>query len=57
LLPVVITITAILGMLSMTGFQLNVMTANLSAISVGVGIDYSIILSTAFIISEIRGRD
>ncbi len=42
LLPIVITICAILGMLSMTGFHLNVMTANLSAIAIGVGVDYSI---------------
>jgi predicted RND superfamily exporter protein len=42
LLPVVITICAIMGMLSMTGFNLNVMTANLSAIAIGVGVDYSI---------------
>jgi len=42
LLPIVITIGAIMGMLVMTGFHLNVMTANLSAIAVGVGVDYSI---------------
>jgi len=42
LLPIVITIAAIMGMLVMTGFHLNVMTANLSAISVGVGVDYAI---------------
>ncbi len=42
LLPIAITICAILGMLSMTGFHLNIMTANLSAIAIGVGVDYSI---------------
>ncbi|MBA7603557.1 hypothetical protein ES703_10670 [subsurface metagenome] len=42
LIPIVITITAILGMLVMTGFNLNILTANLSAIAVGVGVDYSI---------------
>ena len=42
LLPIVITIVAILGMLVMSGFYLNVLTANLSAIAVGVGVDYSI---------------
>ncbi|GAH58430.1 unnamed protein product, partial [marine sediment metagenome] len=42
LLPIVITIGAIMGMLVMTGFHLNVMTANLSAITVGVGVDYAI---------------
>ena len=42
LLPIAITICAILGMLTMTGFQLNIMTANLSAIAIGVGVDYSI---------------
>jgi predicted RND superfamily exporter protein len=42
LLPIAITIAAILGMLSITGFHLNIMTANLSAIAIGVGVDYSI---------------
>jgi len=42
LIPIVITITAILGMLTITKFNLNILTANLSAISVGVGVDYSI---------------
>jgi predicted RND superfamily exporter protein len=42
LLPIVLTICAIIGMLSMTGFNLNIMTANLSAIAIGVGVDYSI---------------
>jgi predicted RND superfamily exporter protein len=42
LVPIVITICAILGMLVMTGFNLDIMTANLSAIAIGVGVDYSI---------------
>ena len=42
LVPIVITITAIMGMVVITKFYLNIMTANLSAISVGVGVDYSI---------------
>jgi predicted RND superfamily exporter protein len=42
LLPIILTICAIIGMLSMTGFNLNMMTANLSAIAIGVGVDYSI---------------
>jgi predicted RND superfamily exporter protein len=42
LLPIAITIGAILGMLVITDFQLNIMTANLSAIAIGVGVDYSI---------------
>ncbi len=42
LVPIVITVTAILGMLTITKFNLNILTANLSAISVGVGVDYSI---------------
>jgi predicted RND superfamily exporter protein len=46
LLPVAITICAIMGMLSMTRFNLNLMTANLSAIAIGVGVDYSIHLLT-----------
>ena len=42
LVPIVITITAIMGMLVISKFNLNVMTANMSAIAVGVGVDYSI---------------
>jgi len=42
LVPIIITIGAILGFLAISKFQLNVLTANLSAISVGVGVDYSI---------------
>ncbi len=42
LVPIVITISAILGFLAMSKFNLNILTANLSAIAVGVGVDYSI---------------
>ncbi len=42
MLPVAITIAAILGMLSIANFDLNIMTASLSAISIGVGVDYAI---------------
>jgi len=42
MLPIVITITAILGMLAISDFHLNVLTANMSAIAIGVGVDYSI---------------
>jgi len=42
LIPIAITIIAIMGMLVISRFYLNVLTANLSAIAVGVGVDYSI---------------
>lgn len=42
LLPVLITIIAILGFLSLANFHLNMLTATLSAICIGVGVDYSI---------------
>jgi predicted RND superfamily exporter protein len=42
LLPIAITVCVIMGVLVMTDFQLNVLTANLSAIVIGVGVDYSI---------------
>lgn len=42
LIPIIITITAIMGMISLTGFNLNILTANLAAIAVGVGVDYSV---------------
>jgi predicted RND superfamily exporter protein len=41
-LPIAITILAILGMLAITDFNLNIMTATLSAIAIGVGVDYSV---------------
>ncbi len=55
LIPIVITITAILGMLVMTGFNLNILTANLSAIAVGVGVDYSIHLISGIYYFRKRG--
>ncbi len=42
LMPVAITILAIMGMLAISGFNLNIMTATLSAIAIGVGVDYAI---------------
>jgi len=42
MLPIVITIAAILCMLSVTDFNLNIVSSNLSAIAVGVGVDYAI---------------
>jgi hypothetical protein len=57
LLPIAITIVAILGMLSLTGFQLNVMTATLSAIAIGVGVDYSIHLISGIHYFRRQGLD
>jgi len=49
LVPIAISVACILGMLSITGYNLNIMTATLSAIAVGVGIDYSVhILSSIY---------
>lgn len=55
LVPIVITIAAILGMLSFTGFNLNIMTATLSAIAIGIGIDYSIHLLSSIYYYRDRG--
>jgi len=55
LVPIVITITAILGMLVISKFNLNVVTANLSAIAVGVGVDYSIHLISGIYYFRKRG--
>lgn len=46
LLPIVLTIAAVLTFLVISQFHLNVLTANLSAIVIGVGVDYSIHLIT-----------
>jgi predicted RND superfamily exporter protein len=42
MLPIAITIVAILSMLAITDFQLNIVTAILSSIAIGVGVDYAI---------------
>ena len=57
LLPIVITIMAIMGMLVVTGFHLNVLTANLSAITVGVGVDYAIHLISGIYYFRRQGLD
>jgi predicted RND superfamily exporter protein len=55
LIPIVITIIAILGMLTITKFNLNILTANLSAISIGVGVDYAIHLISGIYYFRKRG--
>ena len=57
LIPIVITITAILGMLTISKFYLNMLTANMSAIAVGVGVDYSIHLISGIHYFRKRGLD
>ena len=57
LMPIAITITAILGMLSLTKFHLNVLTANMSAIAVGVGVDYSIHVTDRFRKEKATGKN
>lgn len=57
MLPIVITIAAILCMLSITDFNLNIMTANLSAIAVGVGVDYAIHLISGIYYFRKQGLD
>lgn len=42
MLPIVLTIASIMCLLAITGFQLNILTANMSAIAIGVGVDYAI---------------
>jgi predicted RND superfamily exporter protein len=42
MLPIAITIVAILCMLAITNFHLNIITAILSSIAIGVGVDYAI---------------
>jgi len=57
MLPIVITIIAILSMLSISGFNLNILTANLSAIAVGVGVDYAIHLISGIHYFRKQGLD
>lgn len=42
LIPIVLTVTSLFGFLAITNMNLNMMTANMSSIAIGVGIDYSI---------------
>ena len=42
LIPIAITIVSIMGVLAVTGYNLNLVTATLSAVAVGVGVDYAI---------------
>ena len=57
LIPIVITIMAIMGFLVISKFYLNVLTANLSAISIGVGVDYSIHLISGIYYFRKQGMD
>jgi len=57
LVPIAITIAAIMGMLSLTGFNLNIMTATLSAIAIGIGVDYSIHLLSSIYYYRDRGAN
>lgn len=56
LIPIAITIIAIMGLLAITKFNLNVVTANLSAIAIGVGVDYSIHLISGIYYFRERGH-
>jgi len=56
LIPIAITIAAIMGMLVITKFNLNVVTAILSAITIGVGVDYSIHLVSGIYYFRERGH-
>lgn len=55
--PIAITIAVILGTLASTKFQLNIMTANLSAMAIGVGVDYSIHLISGIYYFRRQGLD
>jgi len=56
LIPIAITIAAIMAMLVITKFNLNVVTAILSAITIGVGVDYSIHLVSGIYYFRERGH-
>ena len=42
LVPIILTVATLLGFLAVSGIQLNLLTAVLSSIVIGVGIDYAI---------------
>ncbi|QVK19904.1 MMPL family transporter [Mycoplasmatota bacterium] len=47
-IPIIITIVALFGFLSLTRISLNVITATMFSISIGVGIDYAVHFSSVF---------
>jgi predicted RND superfamily exporter protein len=55
LVPIAITIVAIMGALVVTGYNLNMVTATLSAVTVGVGVDYAIHLISGIQYYRARG--
>jgi len=55
LVPIVVTIVAVMGSLVVTGFNLNVVTATLSAVTVGTGVDYAIHLISGIQYYRSRG--
>jgi len=57
LIPIAITVAAIMGFLSISGFNLNMVTVNMSAIAIGVGVDYSIHLVSGIYYFRARKYD
>lgn len=57
LVPIVITVVGILGFLALSGTNLHIVTAVLSAISIGVGVDYSIHVISAIYHFRNEGLD
>ena len=55
LVPIMVTIVAIMGALVVTGYNLNMVTATLSAVTVGVGVDYAIHLISGIQYYRARG--
>jgi len=55
LVPIAMTIFAVLGSLAITGYHLNMVTATLSAVTVGVGVDYAIHLISSIQYYKARG--
>lgn len=55
LVPIMITIVVLMGALSILNYQLNMVTATLSAVTVGVGVDYAIHLISGIQYEESRG--
>jgi len=55
LVPIMVTIVALMGALVVTGYNLNMVTATLSAVTVGVGVDYAIHLISGIQYYRTRG--
>jgi predicted RND superfamily exporter protein len=57
LVPIVLSVTWILGTMYLLGIPFNVMTGTITSLTVGLGIAYNIHMSERYVLERKRGRD